>query len=120
MGNRDKGIEIYFTSGMIPEIIKQTYDIEYSSKENSEMLWVHSDGFKAINKEIYAYLANVTKVYNRHTQTDHLNLFVLSDEIDQYGLTHNGIKYKNITWAEISTGAINISDTLLRREVLNL
>jgi len=117
---RSTGIEIHFTNGTIPAAIKETYDIEYSSKEDSKMLWVHSDGFKAINKEVYAYLANVTKVYNRATGTDHLNIYIESDTIDEYGIVHNDKKYKNITWAEVSTGTININDTLLRREVLNL
>ena len=124
-GDRNGGIEIHFTNGIIPHKIKDKYDIEFSSKENSDILWIHPDGWKAFDIELFDYLSHVTKVYNRATGTDHLNLFVEVDEmVDKYGVeiyTPTGIrKFKNIRWSEIGEYNLETDPLYTKQEVNNL
>jgi hypothetical protein len=120
-GNRDKSIEIHFINGSIPKGIKDKYDIEYSSKEDSEILWIHPDGYKAFERELFQYLATVTKVVNRKAlhlgkeKTDYLDLFIESEVIDEMGLEIEGKKYKNVRWSEV--GETDLDKVKLKREL---
>jgi hypothetical protein len=121
IGNRNKSIEVHFLNGSIPDGIKDKYDIEYSSKEDSEILWIHPDGYKAFERELFQYLTTVTRVVNRRAlhlgkeNIDYLDLFIESEIIDEMGIEIGGKKYKNIRWAEI--GKIDLNNILLKREL---
>jgi len=53
-------------------------------------------------------------VYNNRTKQDHLDLFIKSDKIDEFGIeTEEGVKYKNIRASELSE--IDLSKIIQKR-----
>lgn len=118
--SRNSGIEIRFVNGTIPKGVKEKYDIEFSSKENSEILWIHSNGFKPFARELFNYLGTVTEVINRvalfegKNNIDYLNLYI-EGEVGEMGEVVNGVTYKNIRWSELPT--IDLGNVKLRKEL---
>ncbi len=132
MGNRNKSIEIHISDiSQIPESVlkdengNDIYDIQESSKEQCHILWIHPDGYKPFDRKLLPYMQYVSKVVNREAlqldleHTDYLNLYIEAQEINKMGIDTGTTKYKNIRWAEIIAGQIDISKVLLRKEVLN-
>lgn len=119
---RSNSIQINIDTSGIPNYIIQKYDIQFSSKENDFILWIHD--LQPFNKELLQYLTNVKSVYNRTTKTDHLNLYIESDTIDEFGIeiyTSNGIrKFHNIRWSEIGTINFETDSVYTQKEVFNL
>ena len=115
-------IELYVDRTKITDeqfnYIHNKYDVEFFSEKNVLTLWIHDDGYKPFEKELFLYLNALKGVYNNKTKKDHLDLFVLSDSIDEYGIEHNGVKYKNIKMSELQN--INLNSVLLKKELLNM
>ena len=116
---RSVGIEIEIDTSLIPQGILNSgiLDIEFSSKENCNICWIHSDGYKPFLQEHFQYLGAAISVYNRVTGTDHLNLYVeTSEDIDEYGENISGVKHKNIRFSEL--GSVNLPDVKFKRDLL--
>ena len=117
-GNRDKSIEIRISDiSNIPDSVIKKYDIAFSSKEQTNILWIHPYGDIMFDRELMGYMQYVSSVYNRRTKTDHLDLYIEASEIDEYGTEVNEKKYKNIRWSEIITGKIDLTKVLLKKEI---
>lgn len=101
------------------DILKLNYDIEFSSKEDCFLFWIHQGNYKPFSKDLFLYLSAIKKVYNRETKTDHLNLFIEATKIefDEYGIEFDGIFYKNIRFSELQAGNVNIKKVKLKREL---
>jgi hypothetical protein len=113
---RNSGIEIKIDESLIPENIKNELDIEFSSKENAWMLWIHDDGFKPFDKVHFQYMNAALNALNRKTGTDHLDIFLeTNDELTDKDKEVNGTKFKNIRFSEL--GNIDISKVKLKREL---
>jgi hypothetical protein len=118
-GNRNLSIEIRISDiSNIPQTIIDKYDIQFSSKENCYILWIHPDGYKSFDRKLLPYMQYVKSAYNRRTKSDHLDLFIESKEIDEYGIIIGEIKYKNIRWSEIMN--VDLSKILLKKEIETL
>jgi len=115
---RNSAIEIEIDINLIPENIQKELDIEYWKQKEQWTLWIHRDGFKPFLKEYFQHMNAVISVYNRLTITDHLNIYIEVDEIDEYGIDTGEIKYKQLTWTELKTGQINLNNVLLRKELI--
>ena len=95
-------IDDYKLSQTELDTLTKYYDIEYSSKEQSYILWVHlNSDYKPFSKDLFQHMNALKKAYNRYTKTDHLNLYIESDSIDEYGKKIDLIKYKNIKSTEL-------------------
>ena len=115
---RSDGIEIQINKGLIPQEILDSgvLDIEYSSKEGYDILWIHDDGYKPFLHEYFQYLNAGLSAYNRKTKTDHLELFIeTEEELDEYGVEIDGIKYENITFSNV--GVADLSKAKFKREL---
>jgi hypothetical protein len=103
---RSGGIEIKINLNQIPQEIIDSgvLDIEYSSKKGYDILWIHDDGFKPFLEEHFQHLAAAEEAYNRKTKTDHLNIYLeTEDELGEYDEQIDDIKYKNIKFSELET-----------------
>lgn len=113
------GIEIYIDRIKLTDeqfsYLQDNYDVEFYTEKNEFTLWVHDDGYKPFQKELFQYLYVAKGVYNNRTNTDHLDLYIISDEIDEYGVEYDGIKYKNIRMGELAT--IDLSKVILKRDL---
>lgn len=117
------GIEIYIDKSKLNDeqfaYIQQNYDVEFYAEKDEFTLWIHEDGFKPFNRELFQYMFALKGVFNNRTKQDHLDLFIESDQIDEFGTeipTDKGvIKYKNIRASEL--GIIDLSKVKLKREL---
>ena len=120
------GIEIYIDKSKLTdeqfEGIKSKYDVEWYANKAEVTLWIHDNGYKPFERELFQYLSALKGVYNNRTKQDHLDLFIESSEIDEYGieifLESGTVKYKNIRASELST--IDLSKVMLKRELYQL
>lgn len=121
------GIEIYIDKSKLTdeqfESIKSRYDVELYAAKNEFTLWIHDDGYKPFERELFQYMFALKGVYNNRTKQDHLDLFIESDTIDEFGeeITQEDgtIKYyKNIRASELST--TDLSKVMLKRELYQL
>jgi hypothetical protein len=115
---RNTGIEIEININQIPpEIISSgIFDVEYSSKNGYNVLWIHDDGYKPFLSGYFQYLGAALSAYNRKTGTDHLDLFIeTSEDIDEHGIEVDGVNNKNIRFSEL--GGINLQEVKFKRDV---
>ena len=113
------GIEIYIDKSKLTDeqftYLCEVYDIEYYAEKNEFTLWIHDDVYKPFNRELFQYMSALKGVYNNRTKQDHLDLFIVSDYIDEFGLEINGVKYKNIRAIELNS--IDFNNVLLKKEI---
>jgi hypothetical protein len=118
-GQRSTGIELEIEFDLIPKEVLDSneLDIEFSSKEGYYILWIHESGYKPLEKKHFENLNAAKSAYNRKTKTNHLNLFIETDDtIGVYGMiTEDNKKYKNIKFSEL--GVINITKVKFKREL---
>ena len=121
------GIEIYIDKSKLTdeqfEGIKSKYDVEWYANKTEVTLWIHDDGYKPFERELFQYLSALKGVYNNRTKQDHLDLFIEANEIDEFGeevTQEDGTvkKYKNIRASELST--TDLSKVMLKRELYQL
>lgn len=108
---RSTGIEYEIEISEIPLSIIDYLDIEYSSKENYYILWVHENDYKPLLSEYFECLGNIKSVYNRKTKTDHMNLFIETNDDIFDLITDDSVKYKNIRFSMLDTIDIAIIKT---------
>lgn len=83
--SRKLGIEIRINTSAIIETelnnLKANYDVEYYARINEMVLWVHDDGYKPFNRDLFQHLSALKSVYNRNAaakgyeHTDYLDLY---------------------------------------------
>ena len=116
------GIELYINKTKLTDeqfnYIADKYDVEYYAERQEFTLWIHADGYKPFERELFQYLFALKGVYNNKTKQDHLNLFIQSDAIDEFGVEIDGVKYKNIKASEL--GNYDLGNVLTERELNNL
>lgn len=118
------GIEIYINKSKMTkdqyDYIKENHDVELYAAKNEFTLWIHpyEDNYKPFNRELFQYMFALKGVYNNRTKQDHLDLYIVSDSIDGFGIEVEGIKYKNIRASELMT--VDLSKVKLKRELFNL
>ena len=117
------GIELYIDKSKLTEAqydyIESKYDVELYAEKNEFTLWLHpyEDNYKPFDRELFQYMPALKGVYNNRTKQDHLDLFIEVDEIDEFGVEIEGIKYKNIRASELTS--VDLSKVKLKRELYN-
>jgi len=117
------GIELYINKSKLTEdqydYIESKYDVELYAEKNEFTLWLHpyEDNYKPFDIELFQFLTALKGVYNNRTKQDHLDLFIEVDEIDEFGVEIEGIKYKNIRASELTS--VDLSKVKLKRELYN-
>jgi hypothetical protein len=115
--SRKSAIEIHIDTTDIPQAILDKYDIEYYKEKETDTLWIHENGYKPFERELFNYMSGVKSVLNRRTNSDHLDLYIEAIEIDEFGIDTGTKKFKNIRWSEIIAGQIDMSKVILKKEV---
>ncbi|HAN19618.1 MAG: hypothetical protein A2X13_14740 [Bacteroidetes bacterium GWC2_33_15] len=117
------GIEIYIDKSKLTDeqfaYLQENYDVELYAAKNEFTLWIHDDGYKPFQTELFQYLGAAKGCFNNRTKQDHLDLFIEAIEIDEFGIEINGVKYKNLTFTEILKG-VDLSKVIFKRELYNL
>ncbi len=118
---RSQSIEIEIDINLIPQEItnSNTLDIEYSSKEEYFILWIHPDSsYKPFKQEHFQYLGAARSAYNRKTKTDNLNIYIETNgEVGEYDEGVEGIIYKNLKFSEL--GLVDLSKLKFKRDIKN-
>lgn len=101
--SRKLGIEIRINTSAISATelnnLKANYDVEYYAKIDEMVLWVHDDGYKPFNRDLFQYLGALKSVYNRkaaakgYEYTDYLDLYQDVATEEQVGEAGE-VKYK--------------------------
>jgi hypothetical protein len=129
---RNSAIQIYVDKSKLTEQqinyleSNKDIDFEYNAANKKDTIWIHDDGnfpfSHEILQELIQMLSALLGVSNPRTGLDHLDLFIESSEIDEYGieifLESGTVKYKNIRASELST--IDLSKVMLKRELYQL
>jgi hypothetical protein len=125
--SRKLGIEIRINTSAISETeinkLKANYDVEYYAKINEMVLWVHDNGYKPFNRELFQYLGALKSAYNRRTGTDHLDFYKevsTKEQIGEFGEVRHKedetVKYyRNLRPADLFE--IDLNDIILKREL---
>ena len=117
------GIELYIDKSKLTtaqfDYIESKYDVELYVEKNEFTLWLHpyEDNYKPFDIELFQYMSALKGVYNNRTKQDHLDLFIEADEIDEFGIEIEGVKYKNIRASELTS--VDLSKVKLKRELYN-
>lgn len=124
---RNTAIQIYvdkskLTSTQISYLeSNKDIDFEYNAANGKDTIWIHDDGnfefSHEILQELMKMLVALLGVYNPRTKLDHLDLFIEADEIDEFGVEIEGVKYKNIRASELTS--VDLSKVKLKRELYN-
>lgn len=118
------GIEIYIDKSKLTNeqlaYLQVNYDVELYAAKNKFTLWIHEDGYKPFNRELFSYLPALKGIFNNRTKQDHLDLFIEASEIDEFGtevFQEDGTvkKYKNVRAIELTT--TDLSKVFLKREL---
>jgi hypothetical protein len=82
---RYNAIEIRINTSAISEAdlekLKKNFDVQYYAAIDEMVLWVHDDGYKPFNRDLFQYLGALKSVYNRkaaakgYEYTDYLDLY---------------------------------------------
>lgn len=116
------GIEIYIDKRKLTDeqffYLQDNYDVEFYAEKKEFTLWIHDDGYKPFERELFPYLYALKGVYNNRTKQDHLDIFVESESVDEFGVEINGVKYKNIKASELES--VDIRNLILKRELYSI
>ena len=124
---RNTAIQIYVDKSKLTkqqiQYLEDHHDIdfEFNAQNKKDTVWIHDDGNFEFSHEILTELMNMLVallgVYNPRTKQDHLDLFIKVNEIDEFGVEIEGVKYKNIRASELIS--VDLSKVKLKRELYN-